>query len=123
MKNAVKTYRRAVCSHLRCAPAQKRQLKQALSQMLHPLLEEQPAPDRNMLYESLGAPEAVAATLMKEVPTTAQTRWQTIHRGLIAVCVALIFAAFVYLVYEAAFKPVDITVYIYPPEIIERTED
>lgn len=123
MKNEVKTYRYAVCGHLACGPGQKRRLKKELSYMLRPLLEENPAPDRNMLYESLGAPETVAASLMKEVPTAEQTHWKNIHRGLIAVCAVAICTAFIYLFFMAAIKPIELTIVENETIIYRNAED
>lgn len=114
MKDAVKTYRQAVCRRLCCSPAQKRLLKGALERMLHPLLEENPAPDLDTLYSALGTPEAAASELLTEVSAGQQRRWKYIRRGLIAVCAAVVCAIFVFLLYEAAIRPIEL-------EIVENT--
>lgn len=119
MNNAVKAYRRRVRRCLHCSPCQKRRLMAMLDQMLQPILEESPKPDLNQLIQGLGMPEEITEELRKELPAGAEKRWRYISRGVLA---ALLTAVFLLLIYEAAFKPIEITVVEGTAEIIDIYE-
>ena len=74
MTAPVKMYRRKLKKALRCGPVLKKRLLGQFSEMLGHFLEESPAPDTEQLTEAFGTPEALAASLLEELPPEVVSR-------------------------------------------------